>query len=366
MSNESGVSAHIQSIRSVSHDKDPDGVCSAAIVCRYAKRKGLSYSVTLCDYGDLAETFAALATLRNTLLVVTDLGVDARSLPAVLEALRRASSQGCMVAWFDHHQWPEKSIRGLLGLEKKPLLKLRQDMCAAEITHRVLMPDDEISRELASVARDSDFNIREFASSSALADVISLLRFAALESKQDTTTVLTPLLQVLSDGGVAAVWDQTRMRLRDDLLEKRVQNYRRERNKKMRKALLGHQDLEIHGRLVRVVELPVGVTTTDMGVFASDPANLDLDGHRLSPADLLVTISPGGTLGFRRAKDNVLCNEAARLFNGGGHPYAAGGEYGMYSDFVAASTDIFSVLSQSKSWVVESPPHAETDGTDPQ
>ena len=28
--------------------------------------------------------------------------------------------------------------------------------------------------------------------------------------------------------------------------------------------------------------------------------------------------------GFRRGRDGVLCNAAAKLFNGGGHPYAAG------------------------------------------
>jgi oligoribonuclease NrnB/cAMP/cGMP phosphodiesterase (DHH superfamily) len=49
----------------------------------------------------------------------------------------------------------------------------------------------------------------------------------------------------------------------------------------------------------------------------------------------------------------VLCNAAAKLFNGGGHPYAAGGEYGLYEDFQAVSDDIFLTLSKNKSWVSE-------------
>ena len=75
--------------------------------------------------------------------------------------------------------------------------------------------------------------------------------------------------------------------------------------------------------------MPGGVTTTDIGTFLADPANLRNDGQNLPVADLLISISQGGMLGFRRGKETVLCNIAAKIFNGGGHPYAAGGEYGV-------------------------------------
>ena len=65
-------------------------------------------------------------------------------------------------------------------------------------------------------------------------------------------------------------------------------------------------------------------------------------------------MSPGGMLGFRRGHETVLCNAAAKLFNGGGHPYAAGGEYGMYEDFQAVCDDIFLTLSKSKDWISSS------------
>jgi len=44
---------------------------------------------------------------------------------------------------------------------------------------------------------------------------------------------------------------------------------------------------------------------------------------------------------------------AAKLFNGGGHPYAAGGEYGLYEDFPAVCDDIFQTLSMDRTWVIE-------------
>jgi oligoribonuclease NrnB/cAMP/cGMP phosphodiesterase (DHH superfamily) len=106
---------------------------------------------------------------------------------------------------------------------------------------------------------------------------------------------------------------------------------------------------------VRIVEAPGGLTTTDLGTFLSNPENLQIGDENLAVADLLISMSPGGMLGFRRGRETVLCNAAAKLFNGGGHPYAAGGEYGLYEDFQAVCDDIFLTLSNSKDWIISSP-----------
>jgi oligoribonuclease NrnB/cAMP/cGMP phosphodiesterase (DHH superfamily) len=90
-----------------------------------------------------------------------------------------------------------------------------------------------------------------------------------------------------------------------------------------------------------------------MGTFASNSENLKKIDEELKVADLLLSLSQGGMLGIRRGKDGVLCNAAAKLFNGGGHPYAAGGEYGLYEDFQAVCDDIFLTLSKSKTWIIE-------------
>ncbi|MBN2230303.1 MAG: hypothetical protein JW779_12005, partial [Candidatus Thorarchaeota archaeon] len=76
------------------------------------------------------------------------------------------------------------------------------------------------------------------------------------------------------------------------------------------------------------------------------------DGQEIPVADLLITLSPGGMLGFRRGSENVLCNAAAKMFNGGGHPFAAGGEWGMYDDLEAVCNDIFHTLQQNRDWIV--------------
>jgi oligoribonuclease NrnB/cAMP/cGMP phosphodiesterase (DHH superfamily) len=279
------------SLLSISHDKDVDGLNSSAIVWRYAKSKGLEFSVVLTDYGAFEQVFSAVAQRRNTLIVVTDLGIDETTQDAVIGYLSRAIAQGCRIVWLDHHQWSEKSIKALLSLPNKPVLKINHDFCASEIAYKVLMPRDEICEELASIAHDTDFNLREIPAANALTDAVSVLRFSAIDKREEVLDALYPVLSRLAEGGLAGVWDKTTQKFIDTLLEKRVENYRKEKIKKMRKALSGHCDHVLHNRLVRVVEIPSGLTSTDMGTFASDSENLKLDGENLEVADLLLMLS---------------------------------------------------------------------------
>ncbi|TFF96086.1 hypothetical protein EU546_02060 [Candidatus Thorarchaeota archaeon] len=340
------------SVLSISHDKDVDGLAAAAIVWRYADSKNMDYRCILTDYGSFEPVFSSVASRRNTLIIVTDLGMDDTVLDIVVSGLSRAVAQGCRVVWLDHHQWSKKSVDAILGLGNKPVLKVNHDFCAAEIAYKVLMPRDEISAELAKIAHDTDFNLREIEAANALTDAVSVIRFGAIDRKQDVTEQLYPLLKGLAKQGIAGVYDPQGGRFKDTLLQKRVEHYRKEKMKKMRKALSGHCDQEMHDRLVRVVEIPTGLTSTDMGTFAAKDENLEVNGESLPVADLLLMLSPGGMLGIRRGTERVLCNAAAKLFNGGGHPYAAGGEYGLYEDFQAVCDDIFLTLSKDKSWVV--------------
>ncbi|MFX1602181.1 MAG: hypothetical protein ACFFCK_01765, partial [Promethearchaeota archaeon] len=211
---------------------------------------------------------------------------------------------------------------------------------------------DEISGQLARIAHDTDFNLREMDAAVALTDALTTVRFAAMNKKDDVTDAIMPLLTALANDGIEGFWDDEKKRFRDSLLDSRVREYRKARLKKMKKALACHCDQVVNDRLVRIVEMPVGVTTTDLGTFLADATNLELEGQILPVADLLITVSQGGMLGFRRSNDSILCNVAASLFGGGGHPYAAGGEYGMYNDFQAACDDIFLILSKKKDWVV--------------
>jgi oligoribonuclease NrnB/cAMP/cGMP phosphodiesterase (DHH superfamily) len=341
----------ISSLLSISHDKDVDGLASAAIVWRYAKTKNLDFKAILADYGSFEQVFATIAKQRDTLIIITDLGMDDTIIDVVQKGVTKAISQGCRIVWLDHHQWSDNAIKMILSLGNKPVLKVNHEFCAAEITHKVLMPRDEVSAELAKIAHDTDFNLREIEAATALTDAVSVIRFGAIDKKEEVTDTIYPILTKLADSGMSGVWDNDAHKFKDTLLNKRVENYRKEKTKKMRKALAGHHDEVIHGKLVRIVEIHSGLTSTDMGTFASNQENLTSIDPEMKVADLLLSLSQGGMLGFRRGRDGVLCNAAAKLFNGGGHPYAAGGEYGLYEDFQAVCDDIFLTLSKSKAWL---------------
>jgi oligoribonuclease NrnB/cAMP/cGMP phosphodiesterase (DHH superfamily) len=341
----------MESLFSISHDKDVDGIASAAIVWRYAISKNLEHNLMLTDYGGFDQAFGKVAAMRNSLIVVTDLGMDEPAMNQAMPSISQAVSQGCRIVWLDHHLWDPVAIKSLLFLENNPVLKVNPEYCAAEITQKVLMPRDDISQELATIAHDTDFNLREIEAASALTDAVSVIRFSALDKREDITDALEPIVEALAKKGIEGVWDNEHGRFRDTLLQKQVAYYQKERLKKMKRALVGHCDHSIQGRLVRIIEIPSGVTTTDLGTFLATEDNLELEGQKLPVADLLITLSQGGMLGFRRGSEDVLCNEAAKLFDGGGHPYAAGGEYGMYANFDAACDDILLTLSKNTDWI---------------
>ncbi|MHA1637048.1 MAG: DHH family phosphoesterase [Candidatus Thorarchaeota archaeon] len=343
----------IESLFSISHDKDVDGLNSAAIVWRYAKEKNYKHDVILTDYGSFEQVFSKIGGFRNTLIIITDLGMDEPILDKIMKNLKRAVSQGCRIVWLDHHRWSDRAAKSVLSLDNKPVLKINHEFCAAEIAYKVLMPRDEISKELAIIAHDTDFNHRTIDGANALTDALSVTRFRALSHREDLTGAIFPLLKALSEEGMTGVWNDETKQYRDPLLGKQVEHYRKERLKKMKKALAGHIDQTIHDRIVRIVEMPTGVTTTDIGTFLAKPENLRTDGDELPVADLLISVSQGGMLGLRRGKETVLCNLVAKIFDGGGHPYAAGGEYGMYDDFPAACDDIFLILSKNTEWVID-------------
>ncbi|MHA2374705.1 MAG: DHH family phosphoesterase [Candidatus Thorarchaeota archaeon] len=113
----SSKALHIESIFSISHDKDVDGLNAAAIVLRYARSKDLNHEVLLADYGAFEIIFSQVAVLRNALIIVTDLGMDDSVLEVIKSSLERAISQGCRLVWLDHHQWSEQAIKTILSLD---------------------------------------------------------------------------------------------------------------------------------------------------------------------------------------------------------------------------------------------------------
>ena len=340
------------SVLIISHKKDPDGICSAAISIRYAKKKGLNYKTLFLDYGDFENYFPALRTYHDTLILITDLGLDNSSEELVLNILASMARQGCRLVWLDHHQWHTSAIKKFLSLPNSPVLKIVKTLCASEIAQKVLMPNDSISIELAKVAHDSDFNLRQLESSQVLSDLITHIRYTLSENDEDLQKELTHISEMLAEHGISAIWDEKRNMIPDDNYRLQVKAYRKLRLKKLKGLLSKSCEQVIHGKLVRIVFIPEGITTTDVANYLSDANNLkDPSGKQLAVADVLITIGKSGLIGVRRTSEDILCNEIAKLFDGGGHEYAAGGEYVSLNDFESACADILHELNKTKVWI---------------
>ncbi len=336
----------------ISHAKDPDGICSAAISIRYAMKKNMEYKTLFLDYGDLEEYFPNLKSYHDTLVLITDLGIDKSSEKVVLSTLSSLAKQGCRIVWLDHHEWHASAIKFILSLPNSPVLKIVKSLCAAEIAQKVLMPNDDISIELARVAHDSDFNLQELESSQVLSDLITHIRYSFSDSNAELQKELHHISLLLANKGISALWDEKRKIIPDDNYRLQVKAYRKLRAKKMKGLLEKSCSQKIHGKLVRIVFIPEGITTTDVANYLSDPKNLvDKSGKSYEVADVLITVGNSGLMGIRRTTDDVLCNEIAKMFGGGGHEYAAGAEYVGYSNFESACDDILHELSTTKVWI---------------
>lgn len=79
----------------ISHRKDADGICSAALV-RYLT----GADVFLTDYGDMVETLSKVGEAKD--YYICDLGTNQNTFEGFLEQVNRFSNHG-MVHYIDHH-----------------------------------------------------------------------------------------------------------------------------------------------------------------------------------------------------------------------------------------------------------------------
>lgn len=85
----------------ISHRKDADGICSAALI-RYM----CGAQIFLSDYADIIETLAAVGIADD--YYICDLATNNKTFPGFLEKVKRLASYG-HVHYFDHHPLSEES-----------------------------------------------------------------------------------------------------------------------------------------------------------------------------------------------------------------------------------------------------------------
>jgi oligoribonuclease NrnB/cAMP/cGMP phosphodiesterase (DHH superfamily) len=230
------------------------------------------------DYSSYLELLAQAEKKANMMLCLSDLGgrTDA------FEVVAQLKSKGWRVEWRDHHVWDERFFEDIESVVD--YLHVDRELCACEIVYADLLEGDLIAKEIAAIGRDRDFWINNDPRSEVLSTAIS-------DDKSREEIALT-----LSRGGFADAHIEAMYALQIGRKSKAI-------SKAIRKsALLGHT-----------------AVTISNGYTSDVAARLRDEYH--STTELIVR--ENGVFSVRTVAP--VSNQLAMLFNGGGHPHAAGG-----------------------------------------
>lgn len=283
------------------HRRDTDGLMSAAIYLRAQPEA----HVFFVDYGEanIKDFLSRLSEAAKSVgrIVIADFGLDDHNLEKVLETLKPIVLGGVEVFWLDHHSWSKRSLEGISALGVKLVKVDDREACGAELVQRVFAKSDPYSQLLAQMAHRTDFHLELNCVDKV---VVSVIDYYNTFDSATCDSKLAALARKVSQG--VLVDSET------------YQDYLR---------YLELESAAIQSLLKNIYTFEVGGLRVAVG-FTSDPlsATKTCDIIRQNvESDIQVSVKKR-KVSFRRSNPNVDCAAIARLFNGGGHDYAASGE----------------------------------------
>ena len=139
---------------SISHQIDPDGIGAQAIIFRYFRELKIEPIGFLADYYNFEEVFEKAIAEKPSVLIISDIGVNSRIIHKIIEPLRKLKARKI---WIDHHKASEE-IKGLL-FEVMDEFIHDTEVSAAILVQRRFMPNDEISKKIAKIGHNGDYDI---------------------------------------------------------------------------------------------------------------------------------------------------------------------------------------------------------------
>ncbi|MGZ4853275.1 MAG: hypothetical protein ACXV3D_08850 [Halobacteriota archaeon] len=256
---------------------DLDAVCCDAI---FKRKYGnvLTIFSSVQDYSSYLDLFAQAPRTTSLTLCMSDLGGRHNA----VEYLSKLKRNGWHVEWRDHHIWDTQTLEDVTNTVD--YLRVDRDFCACEIAYQDLLQSDPIAQEIAAIGRDRDFWINEDQRSdvlsTAISDHVSREKIAAKLSHG-----------IFTDAEITGMYT--------------VQIARK--NKAMNNSL-------------RQSALFDRTAVTISNGYSSDVAAMLRDRYQ-SRTELVLRAN--GIFSVRTVAP--VSNQIAMLFDGGGHPYAAGG-----------------------------------------
>lgn len=256
---------------------DLDAVCCDAI---FRRKYGNIFTIfsSVQDYGAYLEKLTRVRSAADFTLCLSDLGGRA----SVVETVARLKQNGWRVEWRDHHVWDGQVVKTVESVID--YLRVSPEFCACEIVFRDLLENDRVAQEIAELGRDKDFWInndpRSEILSTAISDQLSREKIAAKLSQG-----------VFVDHEIEEMYE-TQISLKKKALSKALQ----------------------------VSALFDSTAITISNGYSSDVAAM-LRSRYHSTTELVLRTN--GRFSIRTVAP--ASNQIAALFDGGGHPHAAGG-----------------------------------------
>ncbi len=319
-------------VRVYTHRIDCDGICSAAILKRYIEKEHLEGKIDFINYdpiGELAQIFEEIGDLDgDSNVIIADFGYNNYVESLAEAAFKKLKSKGGNIVWLDHHKWEESGKQKLSNLAKIRLSR-SNEFCGAELSYLEYMKDDKTSEALAKLGRDADLDMWKtnppsatYALTLPVGNLITYYNYLGGKDRGKRRRLLLGLVDKLSSASLQQILNKDfKQPLWDKDLENDWKKYRELEVSKLEECLSTAETFKS------------GSYSCSIG-FADEIISSTLAGISLLNKDktqIAFVFYQDGRLSVRRddSKPEIKCNDIAKLFNGGGHEYAAGGNLGM-------------------------------------
>lgn len=267
-----------------------DGACAAAILVRWMRIKQFYYKIDFLSYGNVEQEFSQLVEQKQQLIFILDFPPE--QVDRLEKKLAAVAQNNSKIIYWNTHLKCSQEVHDLLTKNVK-FLDFNTTKCAAIMCWQRFMLHDKIAQELSTIAFDHEFWVKKDERSAKLADIL-----VSDYNKKE-------LVEELSRG---IFWSEKFEKLRGEYLIKKEKAFA---------ELINNLRTHYYGKY------NFGFGFASSLLSTADAGSKILENKGI---DVSVVIYRDGKISFRR-NEQVEINlvEIAKLFNGGGHEFAAGG-----------------------------------------
>lgn len=261
-----------------------DGIATSAIIARYATLKKLKYKIDFIDYSCDPEL------KEDEHIFFADINPERINLEKIKKQIF------FWAAYYPHKNEEKINIKVKHNHVMQPTAyEEYTKKSAAEAATRKFLPNDRIANEIARISRDIKF----WEQKDERAEKLNALLSSGQDKKQ--------IVETLARG---SLWNET--------FENKIKEYAIKRDEaldEMMKTI----------RIKKYLKINFGIFLASNVLSSAESGHHALQKHK--GIDVALVIFRNGRMSFRRREN---CEEdlskIAKLFRGGGHPYAAGGK----------------------------------------